>query len=138
MILETTSPTITTPESNAKLTTKLIIPNITIEKFNQTKPNLISAFEQTLNVKHTEVSMKLISKPVERSTSSRQLTEESVVETSVAGLTEEDANTLKSEMETEDFKITLNKNIFMDTEIKELLVSTIAAPKVEVELGKLI
>ena len=82
--------------------------------------------------------MKLISKPVKRSTSSRQLTEESVVETSVAGLTEEDANTLKSEMETEDFKITLNKNIFMDTEIKELLVSTIAAPKVEVELGKLI
>ena len=81
--------------------------------------------------------MKLISKPVERSTSSRQLTEESVVETSVAGLTEEDAKTLKIEMETDDFIITLNENIFRDTEIQELLVTRIAAPKVEVELGKL-
>ena len=98
---------------------------------------MISAFEQTLNVKHTEVSMQLISKPVERSTSSRQLTEERVVETSVAGLTEEDAKTLKNEMDTDDFIITLNENIFMDTEIQELLVTRIAAPKVVVELGKL-
>ena len=94
--MPTATPTSTT--ENSKITTKLTIPKVTNEKFNSIKPNLISAFAQSLNVEDTAVTMKLIVEAEDRSTSFRQVTEGSVVETSVAGLDETDAEKLKDEI----------------------------------------
>ena len=82
--------------------------------------------------------MKLIVEAEDRSTSFRQVTGGSVVETSVAGLDEADAEKLKDEMETEAFSTTLNQNIVNDPEIKDFEVTAIATPEIDVEPGELI
>ena len=59
-----------------------------------------------------------------------------MVEIIVTGLTKADLNTLQKELETTDFITNLNVNIFNDTDISDLVVTEITAPRIEIKQGK--
>ena len=80
--------------------------------------------------------MSLIADTEYKSIFTRQLSRTSVVEIIVTGLTKADLNTLQKELETTDFITNLNVNIFNDTDISDLVVTEITAPRIEIKQGK--